>query len=166
MLLVYFSTLNDCDCATLHMRIKPHQLMTSPSPPPNASGTNLGATQESSAESSQSTDDNWVVQDILAERTTVTGENEVLVIWKASWIPVANLRDGPVLRAWRLTPMFTTAAMRMQVMVAMEPGRSWLRMSSACKLQHAHPKNSACSVKLLTAANDVYQLHINKHVDF
>ena len=120
MLLVYFSTLNDC--ATLHMRSKPHQLMTSPSPPPQASGTNLGASQDSSSDSSQSPDDHWVVQDILAERTTVTGENEVLVIWKASWIPVANLRDGPVLRAWRLTPMFTTAAMRMQVMVAMEPG--------------------------------------------
>lgn len=96
--------------------------MTTPSPPPRESGTDLEASQNSSSVSSQSPDAHWVVQDILAERTSVTGDNEALVVWKASWIPISNLNDGPVLRAWRLTPMWTTSAMTMQVMLAVEPG--------------------------------------------
>ena len=97
-------------------------IMSSPPPPPDSHDANPNPAQSPASDRSQPTDAHWVVQDILAERTSVSGDNEVLVVWKASWIPVANLRDGPVLRAWRLAPMFTTAAMRMQVMVAMEPG--------------------------------------------
>ena len=38
----------------------------------------------------------WEVQDILAARTSVSGDDEVLVVWKPSWIPVSNVEDGPV----------------------------------------------------------------------
>jgi len=60
----------------------------------------------SSTSSSQASSDNdnaqWEVSEILAERTTVTNVNEVLVVWKTSWIPVSQLdRHGPVFASWR-----------------------------------------------------------------
>jgi hypothetical protein len=45
------------------------------------------------------------VQDILAERTSETlGCSEVLVTWKPSWIPIANVKPGPILRKFRAAP--------------------------------------------------------------
>jgi hypothetical protein len=77
----------------------------------------------SSSVSSQMPEQHWVVQDILAERTSVSGPNEVLVVWKASWIPVTNMdQQGPVWQEWRRSPKWSSSAMRMQVMLAMEPG--------------------------------------------
>ena len=70
----------------------------------------------------------WDVQEILAERTSVSGENEVLVVWKTSWIPVSNLiADGPVLQQFQSTPkiVFSTCYTRtgsMSVYVPVEPG--------------------------------------------
>ena len=70
----------------------------------------------------------WDVQEILAERTSVSGENEVLVVWKTSWIPVSNLiADGPVLQQFQCTPkiVFSTCYTRtgsMSVYVPVEPG--------------------------------------------
>ena len=82
-----------------------------------------GDAPTSSSDSSQSDEQHWVVQDILAERTSVSGDNEVFVVWKASWIPVTNLQQtGAVLAAWRRTPKWISAAMQMRVMLAMEPG--------------------------------------------
>ena len=41
----------------------------------------------------------WDVQEILAERRSMGGEIELLVVWKTSWIPKENLMaDGPVMR--------------------------------------------------------------------
>jgi hypothetical protein len=110
-------------------------------------GTDLEPTPNSSSVSSDSPDAHWVVQDILAERTSVTGDNEVLVVWKASWIPVTNLRDGPVLRAWKQTPMWTTAAMTMQVMLAMEPGsqleHDCMTVQAAARRSKKHRRQTA-----------------------
>jgi len=67
----------------------------------------------------------WDVQEILAERTSVSGENEVLVVWKTSWIPVSNLiADGPVLQQFQGTPkiVFSTCRGSMSVYVPVEPG--------------------------------------------
>ena len=67
----------------------------------------------------------WDVQEILAERTSVSGENEVLVVWKTSWIPVSNLiADGPVLQQFQSTPKiaFSTCRGSMSVYVPVEPG--------------------------------------------
>ncbi len=65
----------------------------------------------------------WEVLQILAERSSATGGNEVLVVWKAEWIPVDNLRkSGPVYKAWRHTPKWTSSAMTMQVKLPITPG--------------------------------------------
>ena len=62
----------------------------------------------------------WDVQEILAERTSITGENELLVVWKTSWIPKSNMiPDGPVMmrfeseRKWK----FGSAAGNLQIPV-------------------------------------------------
>jgi hypothetical protein len=46
----------------------------------------------------------WDVLDILAQRTDVRGNSEVLVVWKPSWIPTENLVDGSVSRNWLQLP--------------------------------------------------------------
>ncbi len=49
-----------------------------------------------------SIDQHFEVQDILAERTSTTqGCNEVLVVWKPTWIPITNVQDGPILTKHR-----------------------------------------------------------------
>jgi hypothetical protein len=67
----------------------------------------------------------WDVQEILAERTSVSGENEVLVVWKTSWIPVSNLiADGPVIRRFQATPkiVYSTSRGSMSVYMPVELG--------------------------------------------
>ncbi len=63
----------------------------------------------------------WDVQEILAERSSATGANEVLVVWKPCWIPMANVQEGYVKEAWEQTRKWTASAMTMQVMLAVEP---------------------------------------------
>ena len=63
----------------------------------------------------------WDVQAILAERSSATGANEVLVVWKPCWIPFANVQEGYVKEAWELTRKWTASSMTMQVMLAVEP---------------------------------------------
>ena len=46
----------------------------------------------------------WEISEILAERTSVRGENEVLVVWKSCWIGKSQLKSqGPVEMAWKAT---------------------------------------------------------------
>ena len=86
----------------------------------------MSVSASSPAPSNSSTDGFiWAVQEILAERTSVSGENEVLVVWKTSWIPVSNLiADGPVLQQFQSTPkiVFSTRKGSMSVYVPVEPG--------------------------------------------
>ena len=90
---------------------------TSPSP-----GHPGGITSPSNSHASSSTTDTvWAVQDILAERTSATGGNEVLVVWKPEWIPLANVKPGDVLDAWQAAPKWSSAAMMMKVMLPMAP---------------------------------------------
>ena len=63
----------------------------------------------------------WDVQEILAERSSATGANEVLVVWKPCWIPLANVQAGYVKEAWEQTRKWTASSMTMQVMLAVEP---------------------------------------------
>ncbi len=63
----------------------------------------------------------WDVQEILAERTSITGTNEVLVVWKTSWIPKANMiADGPVMnrfegeRKWKFVSSAGTLLLPVQ----------------------------------------------------
>jgi hypothetical protein len=64
----------------------------------------------------------WEVQSILAERSSATGGNEVLVVWQPEWIPTANIqKSGSAWKAWKRTPKWTASAMMMQVMLPIEP---------------------------------------------
>ena len=67
----------------------------------------------------------WDVQAILAERTSISGENEFLVVWKPSWIPISNMiADGPVIERYTATPKwsFSSAQGAMRIFVPAEPG--------------------------------------------
>ena len=128
--------------------------MTTPAPPLRSNDADRDAPQNSSSDSSQSPEPHWVVQDILAERTSVSGDNEVLVVWKASWIPVTNLQgQGPVLRNWRRTPKWTSSAMKMQVMLAMEPGSQLQQDCEGAQAAAQHkPLTAKKQLHLLSAA--------------
>jgi hypothetical protein len=83
----------------------------------------------SASESPSSTASNgtlWDVQEILAMRTSITGENEFLVVWKTTWIPVSSMHfDGPVISRFRNSPKFRFYAHKnhgMQVVLPIEPG--------------------------------------------
>jgi hypothetical protein len=82
--------------------------------------------QRSSRTPSPSADCIWDVQDILAERTTLQGESEVLVVWKASWIPKSNvMADGPVMRFFDAAPkiLFRNSLIRsLRIALPVEPG--------------------------------------------
>ncbi len=66
----------------------------------------------------------WDVQEILAERTSLTGENELLVVWKPSWICVSNVKaKNPAMMRFRATPMlnFTSRNCGMRTILPVEP---------------------------------------------
>lgn len=65
----------------------------------------------------------WDVQDILAERTSVTGDDELLVVWKPSWVAVSNVKPGVILSRYRSTPKwkFTSASCGMRTILPVEP---------------------------------------------
>ena len=63
----------------------------------------------------------WDVLEILAERTSATGGNEVLVVWKPCWIPMLNVKEGDVKEAWMAMRKWSSTSMTMQVMLAVEP---------------------------------------------
>lgn len=66
----------------------------------------------------------WEVQDILAEHTSVTGENEMLVVWKPSWIPISDMADGPVMQRFKIIPKWTYSSAKgsMRLKLPVEPG--------------------------------------------
>lgn len=89
----------------------------------------------------------WDVAEILAERTSVSGENEVLVVWKPSWIPISNLQsDGPVLQQfsggdkWK----FSSACGAMRLFLPVEPGTS---LAADCATIRAAPNYGKQSKK-------------------
>jgi hypothetical protein len=83
-----------------------------------------------SASTSSSVDSDghlWDVAEILAERTTVSGDLELLVVWKTSWIPKANMiADGPVLRRFEAERKcsFTAGKNAMRITLPVQPGSS------------------------------------------
>jgi hypothetical protein len=52
--------------------------------------------------------DLWEVQDILAQRLTLSGEIEYLVVWRSTWTAADLVKDGPVLRHWHEAAKFKT----------------------------------------------------------
>jgi hypothetical protein len=65
----------------------------------------------------------WDVQEILAERTSISGENEFLVVWKTSWVPVSNMmQDGPEMRRFRDAPKCKFVSPAGSLYVEFQPG--------------------------------------------
>ena len=67
----------------------------------------------------------WEIQEILAERTSLSGENEILVVWKPGWIPKGNHMDGHLRDAWETSQKWSTsktvAGRRMEVLLPVFP---------------------------------------------
>ena len=81
--------------------------------------------ESQSPSASSHSGDLWDVQDILAERTSPSGESEYLVQWKPSWIPVSNMHpDGPTMRKFTEAPKwkFSSAAGALRLYMPVEPG--------------------------------------------
>jgi hypothetical protein len=65
----------------------------------------------------------WDVQEILAERTSVSGERELLVIWKTTWIPKRNMiPDGPIMRRFNEARKWTFVSSAGVLILPVEPG--------------------------------------------
>ena len=103
----------------------------------SAAGPSTATHHDSNAE--------WEVQDILAARTSVTGDDEVLVVWKPSWTPVVCVKDGPGIRRYQnaLKWKFTSAVSGMRVILPVEPGTQLAddhaemqKMAVAAKCKH------------------------------
>jgi hypothetical protein len=103
------------------------------------------STEEPSAASHHDSNAEWEVQDILAARTSVTGDDEVLVVWKPCWTPVGCVKDGPGIRRYQnaLKWKFTSAVSGMRVILPVEPGTQLAddhaemqKMAVAAKCKH------------------------------
>ena len=66
----------------------------------------------------------WDVQEILAERTSISGDNELLVVWKTGWVPKNNVKPGPVLQRFRAAPKFRFKSKAGDIYWAVEPDTS------------------------------------------
>jgi hypothetical protein len=87
------------------------------------------------------------VQDILAARSSATGDDEVLVVWKPCWAPVSCLKDGPGIRRYQnaMKWKFTSSVCGMRVILPVVPGTSLAEdhavmqeMAYAAKCQQRH----------------------------
>jgi hypothetical protein len=90
------------------------------------------------SQSPQSSDSDgylWEVAEILAERTSIGGEVELLVVWKTSWVPKKNLMaDGPVLRQFNESRKCKFTSATGVIKLAVEPGTMQQRDSDAEEL--------------------------------
>ena len=88
--------------------------------------TDSATANSTSPSSSPSASYFWDVQEILAERTTFSGDHELLVVWKTSWIPKSNmLADGPVMRRFveASKVLFRNGVVRdMRIIMPVRPG--------------------------------------------
>ena len=114
------------------------------------------ASPNPSASPSPRDGDVWDVAEILAERTSLSGENELLVVWKHSWIPISNMHsDGPVMRKFRGTPKWKfNSALGMRLILPVEPGTvladDCAAIVAAADAERAAASNSAASSSDLT----------------
>lgn len=108
----------------------------------------------SSSSSNTSIDSNssegqlWDVQEILAERFSASGGKELLVVWKASWIPHhCMVADGPVMRHFtRLKKIsFVDTTETMRVVLPIEPGSSLAKDRHIFAMNEGCPTNSSAS---------------------
>jgi hypothetical protein len=82
--------------------------------------------------------ENWEVQDILAERQTLSGETEVLVDWKCTWVPISLVKIGPVLIKWRQTNKFRTGHEAMDVALPVVRGTQLHKDCIIIRMSHGN----------------------------
>ena len=91
----------------------------------NMSSSSASSTTATSTSPTPSEPYLWDVQEILAERTSVHGVNEVLVQFKAAWIPIRALFDDcPAMQRFKETEKwkFTSGSGAMNIKLPVEPG--------------------------------------------
>ena len=90
----------------------------------------------------------WHVQEILAERVSMGGERELLVVWKTSWVPKENVvADGPVMRQFRHSRKCNFKSATGDMILAVEPGTTLQRDCDDVELDEQIQRSA-------TAAND------------
>jgi hypothetical protein len=123
---------------------------SSPSPSPSASTSSVDSDGHL-----------WDVAEILAERTTVSGELELLVVWKTSWIPKANMiADGPVLLRFEAERKcsFTVGKNAMRITLPVQPGST---LAADCDdLDHrSHCKRNIARLDVAAASSSAKIKH-------
>jgi len=77
----------------------------------------------------------WEVAEILAERTSIGGEVELLVVWKTSWVPKKDLMaDGPIMRQFKESRKCKFTSATGHIKLAVEPGTMLQRDGDAVEL--------------------------------
>jgi hypothetical protein len=94
----------------------------------------------SSSGSSHRSECVWEVLDIVAERTSLTGENELLVMWKPTWVPTSNVADGDILERFKSGAKlkFVHTSSNMRIMIPVGPGTT---MAADCTMIHNREQN-------------------------
>ena len=90
-------------------------------------------------------DDLWEVQEILAQRHTLSGETEYLVVWRCTWTPASLVKAGPELRRWQAASKFKTKepmAVTLPVLPGTQLHKDCRRIALQRAAQHAvlHPR--------------------------
>jgi len=112
------------------------------------------AKRSSSPASSESDGYIWHVQEILAERESMGGAKELLVVWKTSWIPKENvMADGPVMRQFKDSRKCVFNSSTGDITLAVEPGTTLQRDCDEVELDD-EMKRSATAAAAATAAAD------------
>jgi hypothetical protein len=103
-----------------------HKIILMAQPPTNSATAD--STSPSSSPSASYFWPKWDVQEILAERTTFSGDHELLVVWKTSWIPKSDMLaapDGPVMSRFVAASkvLFRNSVVRdMRIIMPVSPG--------------------------------------------
>jgi hypothetical protein len=92
----------------------------------------------------------WEVQDILAQRFTLSGEIEYLVVWRSTWSAADLVKDGPVLRHWLAAKKFKSGG----AMAVTLPVVRGTQLYSDCRIlrQRAAQRAAPESPRLLGSA--------------
>lgn len=72
----------------------------------------------------------WDVQEILAHRTSVTGEDEVLVVMKTEWVPISAIfADCPAMQRFQESVQWSykTDSETMSIKLPVQPGSAFAR---------------------------------------
>ena len=104
------------------------------------------------SQSPQSSDSDgylWEVAEILAERTSIGGEEELLVVWKTSWVPKKSLMaDGPVMRQFEEYRKCKFTSASGDIKLAVEPGTILQRDCDAVELHEVRREQQQLTTQL------------------